>query len=138
MVAMNKNIQYKIRFIIASGMILTATIAYAYSPRPIADTIPTIIPLFDPIVVEDSLFDVPNYDESRFETEILNPITRTDPQRSGGAYKVGTPATETSVSPMGAATWSMVFICPRAWVDLHLRSVWHTPASRATVMRAGG
>ena len=63
-------------------------------------------------MVEDSLFDVPNYDESRFETEILNPITRTDPQRSGGAYKVGTPATETSVSPMGAATWSMVFDMP--------------------------
>lgn len=112
MVAMNKNIQYKVRFMLALRMMLIVTMTYANSHHPISDTIPTITPLFDPVVVEDSLFDVPNYDESRFETEILNPITGAEPQRSGGAYKVGTPATETSVSPMGAATWSMVFDVP--------------------------
>lgn len=97
---------------LALGMILAARMAYAYRPHLMADTIPTNTPLFDPVVVEDGPLDVHNYDESRFVTEILNPITGTEPQRSGGAYKVGTPTTETSVSPMGAATWSMVFDAP--------------------------
>ena len=97
---------------LAIWMMLTTTMAYAYRHHPISDTIPTITPLFDPVVVEDSLPDVHVYDQSLADMEIPNPIIETEPQRNGGAYKVGTPATETSVSPMGAATWSMVFDVP--------------------------
>ncbi|MBO4849687.1 MAG: VCBS repeat-containing protein, partial [Prevotella sp.] len=80
----------------------------------------TITPLFDPIVIEDSIPDIPDnadnfippnaLSEANDTSKSKNPDT--NPSRSGNTCKVGTPITNATVSPMGAAVWSITFDTP--------------------------
>ncbi|MBQ4294551.1 MAG: hypothetical protein II755_03085, partial [Prevotella sp.] len=80
----------------------------------------TITPLFDPIVIEDSIPDIPDnadnfippnaLSEANDTSKSKNPDT--NPSRSGNTCKVGTPITNATVSPMGAAVWSIKFDTP--------------------------
>ena len=83
------------------------------------DSIRTITPLFPPVVVQDSIPDISKFQDSDFlpfeNTDTDNAgksaASETIPVRSGST-KVGTPATDAYVSPLGAAVWSMAFDTP--------------------------
>ena len=75
------------------------------------DTIPPITPLFEPILIEDKLpFEgeppISDLLKKGYDTSFV-------PTRSEAAYKIGTPATDTSVSALGAAVWSLSFDAPK-------------------------
>ena len=74
------------------------------------DTILINTPLFDPIVVEDS---IPDFGDGKFIgiNDTIPDITAG--LRSGTNYKVGTPSAETTVSQLGAAVWNMAFDIPQ-------------------------
>ena len=83
------------------------------------DSIPNNTPLFDPVVVEDSL--PVNEDGDMVVPDLKDlgfPISPVPMLRSGTTYKVGTPRTEAQVSPMGAAVWSMAFDTPEGVGDM--------------------
>ena len=71
------------------------------------DSIRTIKPLFDPVVVKDTVPDISNCPDIGKSVD-----SDTKSVRSGNTCKVGTPSTEASVSPMGAAVWSITFDTP--------------------------
>ena len=102
-----------------SLLMLTPSAAANTKATP-GDTIRSVVPLFDPIVVEDSL-NVPSPDGKGItlpmgmdadDTAGLFSTAQTNALRSGAAYKVGTPTTDSGVSPLGAATWSLTFEAP--------------------------
>ncbi|MBP5508523.1 MAG: VCBS repeat-containing protein [Prevotella sp.] len=84
------------------------------------DSIRTITPLFPPVVLEDSMPDISKFQDSNFlsfentDTDDASKSAASDTLsvRSGNT-KVGTPTTNGSVSPMGAAVWSMAFDTPK-------------------------
>ena len=71
------------------------------------DSIRTIKPLFDPVVVKDTVPDISNCPDIGKSVD-----SDTKSVRSGNTCKVGTPSTEATVSPMGAAVWSITFDTP--------------------------
>ena len=71
------------------------------------DSIRTIKPLFDPVVVKDTVPDISDYPDTGKSVD-----SDTMSVRSGNTCKVGTPSTEATVSPMGAAVWSITFDTP--------------------------
>ena len=81
------------------------------------DSIRTITPLFPPVVIQDSLPDISDFHDTDFlsieraDDTGKSAASDTLPVRSGNT-KVGTPSTDTGVSPMGAAVWSMAFDTP--------------------------
>ena len=84
------------------------------------DSIRTITPLFPPVVIEDSMPDISKFQDSDFlsfentdtDDASKSAVSDTLSVRSGNT-KVGTPTTDGSVSPMGAAVWSMAFDTPK-------------------------
>lgn len=99
--------------------LISLTTAHANIHDVQEDTIPSIVPLFDPVVVEDGL--PVNEDGDMVVTDLKDlgfPISPPPMLRSGTTYKVGTPRTEAQVSSMGAAVWSMAFDVPKGVGDV--------------------
>ena len=99
--------------------LISLTTAHANIHDVQEDTIPSIVPLFDPVVVEDGL--PVNEDGDMVVTDLKDlgfPISPPSMLRSGTTYKVGTPRTEAQVSSMGAAVWSMAFDVPKGVGDV--------------------
>ena len=104
----------------AISLLMLTPSAAANTKVPPGDTIRTVLPLFDPVVVEDSLVE-PSPDGRGIVIpgtadmdDPSNPFStaQTNALRSGATYKVGTPTTDSGVSPLGAATWSLTFEAP--------------------------
>ena len=112
---------HKIQTIILAALMAFPLKALAEVRHAANDTVRTVVSLFDPIVVEDSLSE-PSPDGKGIVipvgmdgADITSPFStaQTEALRSGTTYKVGTPATESGVSPLGAATWSLAFDAPQ-------------------------
>ena len=101
----------------ASWAILALTVPVAASAE-VGDTVRAVTPLFDPIVVEDSIPDISGFREG------YNPYGKNKDSDTSGdsdtietrqrlSRRIGTPATDAGVSPLGAAVWSMAFDTPK-------------------------
>ena len=105
---MKKTITRHLMALTAFGLLpvhILAVCRIGYTP---SDTTRTITPLFEPIVIEDS---IPTTFPDADITTVDIP-TPAEPQRSGITCKVGTPATDATVSPLGAAQWNLAFDVP--------------------------
>lgn len=99
------------KIFVTGAAVLVVIMAHANVPNVLDDSIPSIVPLFDPILIEDKQ----TFEGEPSMTDLLKMGYDTNyvATRSESAYKIGTPATDATVSSFGAAVWSMTFDAPQ-------------------------